>query len=305
MNPNRKIPTLCFAVLVLTVAAAARGVPAQTLSGDDPAETAAGVSDSTPFAVSLWPATGRPGIEDRARAGDMETFLGDRLAPLLAETGYSSIRVHVLPSWDAAAGRIREEQSHIIECDPALYFLTVAARERLQSRYRVVLQSVTDPMPRGLVLAPRKLGITRPEGLQGRNVAFLHRIAGGAAQIQRTLNDLGLAVNRDYSFLNAGYLENALRNLTLEKGPVDAIAVSSEIVESHLRPEDIEELATVLETDEILPPLFAGRRADLERFPAFGKGLVEALRAFSGPDRIVLSGDDLYERAKEEGLPWE
>jgi hypothetical protein len=308
MNPNRKVSTLRFvfpalAVVAFAIATAAHGVPAQPLSGGDSA--AAGISDSTPFVISLWPATGRPSLEDRTLAGELEPFLAGRLRPLLADTEYSSIRVEALPDWDAAATRLREGTSHLVECDPVLYFLTIAARERLQSRYRVVLQSVTDPMPRGLILAPRKLGITRPGDLQGRNVAFLHRIAGGAAQIQRALNDLGLAVNRDYSFLNAGYLDNALRNLNLEKGPVDAVAVSSEIVDGHLKPEDLEALATVLETDEILPPLFAGRRADFERYPAFGKGLVEALRAFFGPDRLVPARDDLYERAKEEGLPWE
>jgi hypothetical protein len=290
---------LALAIAVLAVA----GGSAQTGSEEGTVGAAIGAPASSSFIISLWPETGRPSAEDRTRAGALEAFLGRRLGPLLAETEYSSIRVEMLPDWDAAADRLRQGGSHIVECDPVLYFLTVAGRERLQSRYRVILQSVTDPMPRGLILAPRSLGMTRPDDLQGRSVAFLHRIAGGAAQIQRALNDVGLAVNRDYSFRDAGYLDNAFGNLDL--GSVDAVAVPSDILENHMRTDELEELATVFLTDEILPPLFAARRSDLERFPAFGKGLGEALRSFFGPDRLVPAGDDLYERTKQEGLPWE
>jgi hypothetical protein len=304
MNPNRKVPSFGFGVAAFAVAALAAALAS---AQPRPAGGSAGAVDDTPgkvpFTISLWPETGRPGAGDRTRAGELEAFLGNQLGSFLAETEYSSIRVEVLADWDTAAERLRQGGSHVVECEPVLYFLTVATRERLESRYRVILQSVTDPMPRGLILAPRSLDITRPEDLQGRSVAFLHRIAGGAAQIQRALNDLGIAANRDYSFQDAGYLDNAFRNL--EMGLVDAVAVPSDTVESQKRPDQLEGLATVFLTHEILPPLFAARRQDLERFPAFGKELAEALRSFLGPERLVQAGDDLYERAKQEGLPWE
>jgi len=271
---------------------------AQPVSATAPADV-----DQVTYVISLAPLSGRSTAEDRARASELALILRDRVEPLIAETDYSGFEVEVLPDWDQTAAAIRQGGSQVIECDPVLYFVTVASRDSLRARYEVFLQSVADPMPRGEVLVPEGAGITGPDDLQGRRIAFVHRFAGGAAQIQRALNERGLSANRDYSVWHAGYVENAFLNL--KEGLVDGVAMSSLSAAEYAGRGDLPNLVPVLETEEILPPLFARRRSDVDRFPALSEAVAGVLRSFSGPDQLVPADTDFYERTREESVPWE
>jgi hypothetical protein len=294
-----RIGLLRFSTFILLLT----GMGGGRSAAQEPAGTHAAGLEPVPYVISLTPHSGRVDREDRVRASQLAGFLRERLAPLLEGTPYSGVEVEVLPDWDQTALRIRQGGSQIIECDPVLYFVTMASRDSLRARYEVVLQFVADPMPRGQILAPADSGLAHPDDLQGRRIAFVHRFAGGAAQIQRALNERGLSANRDYSVWHAGYVENAFLNLS--RGNVDAVAVSSWAIGESFGRSDPQNLVAVLETDEVLSSLFARRRSDADRFPGLAEAAVETLRSFFGPGRLVPAADDFYERTREEGLPWE
>lgn len=259
--------------------------------------------ESPSLLISLFPRSGKPTEQDRSRRASLELRLKESVAPLLEETPYGSVSVEVPVSWEQVATRLRRGSSTVVECDPVLYFSALSSRENSAARYQVILQQISPDLPRGQVLALEEDGIRHPEELRGRRVGFVHRVAGGGAQVQRALMDLGLSANRDYQIWNARYVENAF--LCLKANQVDAIVVPSDAAEMYLRNRPFPPVRVLLSAEECLPPLFAMRGRDLESSPALAKRLVEELRTFFGPQNLVESSDDLYDTVRRESLPWE
>lgn len=279
----------------------------KTSRAAEPASPASATPEKTsglvPWVVSLFPENGRSSEHDRARRAGLELHLAERLAPLFAGTPYGSVRVDVISDWEQAADTLRKEASQIVECDPVLYFATVSARENVRARYRVALQQVSPDPPRAEVLVLEGAGIDRPVDLRSRRVGFIHRVAGGAARIQRDLNGLALAPGRDYEVRNAHYAENAF--LCLKAGLIDAVVAPSNVAAAYLAAHPFPPVRVVHATKEILPPLFALRREDADRYSVLAHGAVEVLRSFLGPENAVSADDDLYDAARQEGVLWE
>jgi hypothetical protein len=262
------------------------------------------VSEPIPFLISLFPRTGRPNDEDRTRRTRLELHLRKHLSPVLKGTPYGSVKVDVPANWEQVTANLRRGRSMVIECDPVLYFSALSSREDSHARYQVVLQEMRTDLPRGQLLILKGSAVERAEDLQGRRVGFVHRIAGGGAQIQRALNAFDLSPNRDYQVWNAGFVENAF--LCLERNlKVDAIAVPSDLAREYLKERSFPPVEILLSTDEYLPPLFAMRREDLESRPTLANSVVEGLRSFFGSENLVAAKDDVYETTRRESLPWE
>lgn len=271
------------------------------------AEEAVGAAEEplerVPFVVFLYPRSGKPGGTDGNRRAALEAQLAERLPLLAKETPYGSVRVEVLGDLEQARAVLRAESCNLIECDPVLYFAAVSSRTTSQARYQIVLQAISRDLPRGQVMVLRELGLGGPLELKGRRVGFVHRVAGGAAQVQHALKDLGLSAGRDYRVRNAHYVENAF--LCLKADLIDAVVVPSDAAADYLREHSYPAVEVLLSAEGCLPPLFAMRREDRERYPAFSRGVVETLRSFFGAENLVPAEDDVYSTFREEALPWE
>lgn len=259
--------------------------------------------ESMPLLVSLFPESGKPTEQDRARSTALELRLREGLGPLLEQTPYGSVKVEVLANWDQAVTSLRRGGDTVVECDPVLYFSAVSSPENSRARYQIILQQIAPELPQAEVFVPKRSGLMHPEDLRGRRMGFVHRVAGGGAQLQRGLYDLGLSPNRDYQVWNARYVENAF--LCLQADLVDAIAVPSKPAEEYLNTHPFPPVESLFSTAEFLPPLFAMRRDDLEGYPPLATAIVEGLRASLGSRNLVEARDDLYYTTRQESLPWE
>jgi hypothetical protein len=263
---------------------------------DAPLGTAGLVSSGTSipafqdFWVYLYPREGRPSREDLKDESELQTRLTGSLAEFLVNTPYAAVRVKVFNGIPDAEETVRLEGASIVECDP--YVFAEARQRRLTDGfgYHVLLQRETDLPLVGEFRVPVESPIQKVADLQDKWIGIIHETSGCGRRALESLAKRNLRPGLDYNEARTGYLTNSF--LCLQAGIVDAIVVPRDMAR---RLSDSPIVTRVIETTpSYLPPLFAARSTDLEKYPELIYAARNEIQDYYGPEELVLSSDDLY-----------